>query len=326
MSQAPSPPSDTATIHVDTDLIQVPIVALHPPFIPALGLTRDNLTIRLDGGTPFHPSYLRTEGDESIGLAVVVDVDTRAPQLLSQGLQAALQGWPANLLHSSDRLSFYIYGCHLIQSLDNAPADLNEYRRPIVNAASLSDFQRATEGGKACQKPPLEDVLSLVTDRIAKEAEWKVLLLIMNGDRYADSDSLRKVQSIAAAESVSVFAVKYVDRNDFPSSVYSATEGINVLVSSLGGVSIHSSLDDLGEVSQNLIKLFRQRYILSFPRPGNGSVGAHRLEVSTNMKGIIIRSSAASAPVLDTSHCKEADGKWVCSQQRPEYGNQRPNK
>jgi hypothetical protein len=324
LGQAATPPSGTPTIHVTTDLIQLPVLALKPPFRSASGLTRSNFTIRLDGGSPFHPSYLRTERDEPMVLGMVVDADPSEPLQLSRGLQAAIQRWPADLLHGTDRLSFYVLGCRLVRSLDNAPADLNQRRDSIVHAASFSNFQTALEGGKACQRPPMEKVLEAVIYQIAKNAEWKVLLLIVNGERPTDMKSLRRVQAIAATQGVTLFAIKYLKQGSFPASVYSATEGLNVLVSSLGGISVHSSFDDLGDVTETIITIIRQRYILSFPRPGNGSAGAHRLEINTNAKGVIVRSSAASAPLLDTTHCTGADGTWLCPEQRPQYGTSKP--
>ena len=92
----------------------------------------------------------------------------------------------------------------------------------------------------------------------------------------------------------------------------------------LGGISVLSSFDDPGGVTETLLRIIRQRYILSFPRPGNGSAGAHWLEINTNAKGVIVRSFAASAPLLDNTRCTGLDGSWLCPAQRPQYGTEKP--
>jgi len=324
LGQATSPPSEIPTIRVTTDLIQVPVLALRPPFRTTSGLTRSNFSVRLDGGPPFQPSYVRQQGNEPIGLGIMVVADTGEPELLSRGLQVAFQDWPSDLLNGADRLSIYISACHLVRSLNSAPGDLTQWRDLIVKAASFSNFQTALEGGKACSRPSIEAVLEAGIYQIANTAQWNVLLLIVSGERSADLNLLRRVQAIAAMKGVTLFAIKYLQRGSFPVAVYSEKEGLNVFVSSLGGISVPSSFEDLGEVTETIIRDIRQRYILSFPRPGNGSAGAHRLEIKTNSRGVIVRSSAASAPILDSTPCTGITGSSLCSEQRPQYGTSKP--
>jgi hypothetical protein len=324
LGQAASPPPEIPTIHVTTDLIQVPVLALKLPFRTASGLARRNFIVRLDGGPPFQPSYVRQQGNEPIGLGIMVAADTSEPEQLSRGLQAAFQGWPADLLNGTDRISIYVSGCRLVRSLNNASADLTLSRDSIVNAASYSTFQATLEGGKDCSRLPMEAALEAAIYQIANTAKWKVLLVVMNGERPMDISSLRRVQAIAATQGVTLFAIKYLQQGSFPASVYSEKEGLNVLVSSLGGISVPSSFEDLGAVTETVIRDIRQRYIVSFPRPGNGSAGAHRLDIKTNAKGVIVRSSAASAPLLDSAACTGISGSSSCPEQRPQYGTSKP--
>ena len=322
--QTAPPPSGTLTLHVSTDLIQVPVLALKPPFRPASGLVRTDFVIRLDGGPPFHPNFARIEGAEPLSLGILVEADARESGPLSKGLQAALQSWTPDLLLGSDRLSLSIYGCRFIRSLHDMPADLTLRRDQLVQAISPTTFQAAMKEGESCSRPPVNQVLEAAIDQLANTTNWKVLLLIVNGEHKTDPDSLRRVQALAAAEGVTLFAVKYLRNASFSASVYSDTEGINVLVSSLGGITVHSSFDELGAVTETIIKDTRQRYILSFPGPRNGSAGAHRLEIKTTAKGVKVWASAASAPLLDSTHCTDSTGMWLCSEQRPKYGTDNP--
>jgi hypothetical protein len=324
LGQAASPPSETPTIHVTTDLIEVPVLSLKPPFQPVSGLNRSNFTIRLDGGPAFHPSYVRRQGNEPLSLSMLVDAEASEQWHLSTALQTAIGNVPSDLLHDTDRLSFFVSGCRLVRSLYNAPANLNHDRETIVHAAADSNFKMAFDGEKSCQRPAVDKVLETVISQFAADAKWKVLLIIESGERPMEARSLQEVQGIAAVRGVTIFAIKYLREGSFPSSIYSATEGLNLLVGSLGGVSIHSSFEDLGAVIETVLSIIRQRYILSFPRPGNGSSGAHRLEIRSNVKGVIVRSSAASAPLLDTTLCTGADRSWLCTEQRPKYGSSKP--
>jgi hypothetical protein len=324
LSQASSPPSGIPTIHVTTDLIQVPVLVLRPPFRIAAGLSRNNFSVSLDGGPSFQPSYVRPEGAEPIGLSVLVFAEPDEPEQLAGGLQAAIQAWPADLLHNTDKLSIYVSGCHLLRSLDHAPADLNRWRDAFVQAVSFSTFNAALAGGKNCKRPMVDEVLEAAISQIATGSKWKVLLIIVNGERPADINSLRRVQPIAAAQGVTLFAIKYLQRGSSSSSVFSPTEGLNVLVSSLGGISVYSTFKDMGDITESIIRDIRERYILSFPRPANGSAGAHRIEIKTNVKGLIVRSSAVSAPVLDGPPCMGNAISSLCDHQRPQYGIDKP--
>jgi hypothetical protein len=162
--QTASSPSGTPTIHVISDLIQVPVLALKPPFRPALTLNRSDFIIRLDGGPSFHPSDARIEGMEPLTLNILVEADARDSSLLSQGLQAAVQNWAPNLLNDSDRLSLSVYGCRLVQSLHDEPVDLIHRRNEILRATSLPTFQAAMEGGRSCPRLPADKLMNAAID------------------------------------------------------------------------------------------------------------------------------------------------------------------
>jgi hypothetical protein len=319
-------PSGRTTLHVISDLIEFPVLALKPPFRPAPRLDRGNFVIRLDAGPPFHPSYSRTEGAEPLDLSVLVEADTRNSSLLSAGLQAAIQGWPPALFNATDRLSVDVYGCRLVRSLHDGPVNLTVRRDDIARALALPTFRAATGEGRSCSRPTVDKMLETAIDQMAGTTGWRVILLIVNGEHDADPKSLERVQTLAAAKGVTLFAIKYLHNGRFPAAMYSDTEGINLLVSSLGGIMLPSSFDDLGSVIETIINDTRQRYILSFPRPGNGSAGAHRLEITATTKGVRVLSSAAAAPLFDRTRCVSQPDSWFCSEQRPQYGTDNPER
>lgn len=313
-------PSGTATIHVLSDLIQVPVLALMAPFRSAPGLEAQDFVVRLDGGPPFHPRHVRAEGAEPLTLSLVIDTDTREARFLSQGLLAATQNWTPALFSESDRLSIFLYGCRLTEPFQNQSVDLNRQRDAITRALSLSSLQNPGAGERSCPRLAFDQVLEPVINRFASTTGWKVIILLQDAEHKADKNSLGRVQALAAAQGVTLFAIKYLEQDIFPASVYSENEGLNLLVSSLGGTSLHSSFQDLGEVMDATIGRIRKRYILSFPRSGNGTPGRHLLEVTTKARGVHIISSAVAAPPFDVVSCKTSPDLWFCSEQRPQYG------
>jgi hypothetical protein len=321
--QIAEPPPETTTIHVLADQIEVPVLAFKPPFRPEPGLTKSQFVIRLDGGMPFHPSHVRMEGAEPLNLTVLVEADTKDAHLLSQSLQSGMETWSPTLFNDSDRVSFYIHGCRLIRSLKEEPTASKDQRDKLPRAAALPFFQSAMEGGRSCPRPPLDKLLETVMYQSADAGSWNVILWIVNADHKADWKQFERVRAFAAAQRVTVFAIKYLETDHFLASVYSGSEAVNRLVAAVGGTTLHAAFGELGEVTQTMIADVRQRYIVSFPRPGNGSTGAHWLQITSTAKNVSVLSSAASAPLVE-ARCGSGKDKWHCSQQRPQFGNQKP--
>src|ERR1700733_1296118 len=66
----------TYTLHVYTDLLQVPTIVLTPLHSNYRALTKESFTLSLDGGPRFHPTNVRLEGDDPITIAVLLDLTT----------------------------------------------------------------------------------------------------------------------------------------------------------------------------------------------------------------------------------------------------------
>ena len=315
--------STSPAFRISTDLIQVPVLALRPPFRVATGLDLNTFIVRLDDGPSFHPRYLRVEGSEPIDLSIVAETDSNHAEDLSSALQSAFRRWPTDLLLDTDRLSFYVSGCRIMRFLEQIPAVFGSGRDVFVQAASFSTFQKVIDATGTCRPTSEEALLRAVMQQSVEASRWKVILLILNGERTLDSAKIASLQSTAAVRGIALFAVKYVRQGSFPKAAYNDKEGLTLLVSSLGGISVVSSFADLGGVIETLIRDIRQRYILSFQRPGNGQPGPHRMEITAAVRGIQVRASAASAMPIDESAYKDGSP-GPGSQQRPMYGTSRP--
>ncbi len=259
-AQAQAVLPDTSTIRVSTDLVQLPVLAFRVPFRPAPGL-RVGFTIRLDGGPPFHPSYVRVEGTEPIGVSVVVDLpEPDEAEPVSHAMQAAFQAWPAELLHEEDGVSFYAAGCRLMRS--SATRTTGAARALLLRAASSSIFQDALKGGPACPRPRLDLVLQTTMAQSSTTYPWRVVLLLTRGEQTFDPAQLQTLRDVAALHGITLFAIRY-SRESSPDT---SNGNLDALVSSLGGVSLASSYADLGRIMETILGAVRQRYILSLGR------------------------------------------------------------
>lgn len=221
-------------------------------------------------------------------------------------------------------MSVYIYGCRLVRSLYDREINLAHEPDALAKAAELPMFLSAMEGGRSCPRPPLDKLLETVMDQTADASSWNAVLWMVNAEHEADLRQFDRVRAFAAARRVTVFAIKYLqDASHVPASLHSGSDTVNRLVSAIGGTTLHAEFGELGSVSATVIADIRQRYIVSFPRPGNGRAGAHWIEISSTAKGVKILSAAASAPLVE-ARCGSGRDSWLCSQRRPQYGNQRP--
>ena len=318
------PAPETTTIHVLRDLIEIPALAFRPPLHPAATLSRSDFMIHLDGGPGFVPEHARIQGSEPLTLAMVVEGEAKNAGVVSQALRSAIGHWAPDILSESDRLSMYISGCRLVRSLHEQPANLALRRQQFSDALSLSNFEAAMQAEKKCRPLPTNKVLDVAINQMTNTTQWKIVLLIANGEHGSDYQSMQRVQEYAAAQGVTLFAVKYLRDGHFTPLANVANDGVNHLAASLGGVTVESSFAGLGQATAATIGLLRQRYILSFPPPASRSAGAHWLQVTSRVKGIQVLSSAASAPLIDNTHCGSGNDTWLCTQRRPRYGADNP--
>ncbi len=308
---------DPPTLHLRTDLIEVPVLALRPPFRFVDGLLRSNFIISLDGGQSFHPSFVHTQGSESADFAILVDAKTHDLGILSSSLQSASSRWLEDLISPNDQLSLYITGCHLIHALDESSLVLRNAPDAIIHATSVITLQSAVKGGDSCRPPAMEEVLTAVMAKMKETTKWKVLLLVVNATRQLDTNIMQHIEIVAAAYRVSLFVVRYVDDSFVSKNAYSDNEGFNVLSASLGGISLVASKSDLATVTDLIFKDVRKRYIISFPRPVNGTAGTHSLQVTSTVRGVKVVSSAASAPPLSQETCDSDQTSSSCMSTRP---------
>ena len=111
----------TYTLHVYTDLLQIPTIVLTRLHSNYRGLTKESFTMSLDGGPRFHPANVRLEGDDPITLAILFDLTTDESSMFAS-FASAMSTLPAGVLSARDYISVYAYDCKLMRTTEDMPA------------------------------------------------------------------------------------------------------------------------------------------------------------------------------------------------------------
>ena len=236
-----------ATIHVSTDVIEVPVLAFKPPFRRVSGLLSEDFLIRLDGGSSFHPRYVHVEGLEPLSLGVLVDAEVRDTKILSVSLQNGMRHLSPDFVSDIDRWSVYLSGCRLVRTMNYGQIHSSTNRDPWMEAFSTSSFQAASQGDSTCHPPAVDQAIGAGIAQLALTFGWRVLLVLVNENQKIAIHALDDLRAKAAAGGVTLFVIRYPDRASFPKATDAETDGFHLLSSSLGGISVFSSFEDLGK-------------------------------------------------------------------------------
>src|ERR1700744_4975861 len=124
-------PDSTYTLHVYTDLLQIPTIVLTPLHSNYRALTKESFTLSLDGGPRFHPANVRLEGDDPITLAILFDLTTDDNSMFSS-FASAMSTLPPGVFSAGDSISVYAYDCKLMRTTEDKPATQEELRASMV--------------------------------------------------------------------------------------------------------------------------------------------------------------------------------------------------
>jgi hypothetical protein len=115
-----------------------------------------------------------------------------------------------------------------------------------------------------------------------------------------------EVREYAQAAGVAIFGVSYTP--DYLTDTRRATQRgrsedpFHAVCELTGGEVLFSSPRLLAETLANFTTTLRERYIVEFPRPSNGTAGHHGMEVRiAKGGGYVIRSAGISVPVPDAA-------------------------
>jgi hypothetical protein len=330
--QTPQKNEPIHTLHVYTNLVQVPTVVLGPNRDRIKRTIPENrFSVSIDSGPWFPATHVRQEGDDAISLSILLDVSGHGADLMPK-MADAIAGLSPTMLHAKDHVSIYALDCSLIRSTNDVPAD-SESLRTGVNAVLQSwMLRKQNKTEKSCkQSIHLWDSLAYVINELYRLPGRRVVLVVSDGE---DQESLHKwneVREFAQATGSAVFGMSYVPAyaTDLRSRfIVRTTESPFLSVCELsGGMIFTTSTTSLQKMLEQFVRTVRERYIVEFPRPSNSTPGAHGMEVKiAGGGGDFIRSAGVSMPIPDPKVAADPTTVSAGPSRAPEQGTRREMK
>jgi hypothetical protein len=305
---APAPQEPpTHTLHVYANLIQIPTLVLGP-YGERLRkpIPEKNFSISIDNGPWFPATHVRPEGDDPISLSILLDLDGNSTLLMPKMNEAIAELAPLSL-HPKDHVSIYALECSLIRSLDDAPAESASLKIAVDHALASWQFRQQNNHEPRCQQSiHLWDALSILVDRLRELPGRRVILVVSDGEDRGSRRSWNEVRLYAQSHGAAIFGMTYIAQHSVGySALYAQRDRENPFFSLCeltGGMVLLTSDFSLGDTMKRFTGILRERYIVEFPRPANGTPGQHGLEVRVGKdSGDIVRASGISVPVADAA-------------------------
>lgn len=269
LPSAPSPA--TTTLHVYTNLKQVPVLVLTSNYERMKPVDTSKFRLRLDSGPPFRPTHVRQEGDDPISLAILIDASKPDSELLPQ-LSQAISALAPEYLQPQDHVSIYAIDCSLIRTAYNAPANAATLKQAVDSALSPWQFHRETKQHTLPCKPSLSlwDSMDNVIDDLTHQSGRRVLLAITDGEDEGSKTPWRQVMRRAQVESITVFGLLpmremggfFKGTSPF---ILSTEDKFNQICDLSGGVELPARYAAVSQRLKEFTKILRERYILEFP-------------------------------------------------------------
>lgn len=314
-------PNGTYTLHVYTDLLQVPTIVLTQLHSNYRALTKESFTLSLDGGPRFHPTNVRLEGDDPITIAVLFDFTTDENSMFAS-FASAMATLPPGVLSARDYISVYAYDCRLMRTTEDKPATPQELQASMVKVMTEGRGSARNGAKQSCRSNKrLYDAVALVSRDVGELPGRRVVLVISDGaDRHSVSDWL-SVARFAGNKSVAIFGIRPVTAPTGTIKGYSGSDfndgwltveesdSFGSLCGTSGGLVLDggSSKKMMAGQIERMVTMLRNRYILEFPRPANGSAGFFVFDVKVKDPMAIIRSAGIAFPPREGDP-KQPDG------------------
>jgi hypothetical protein len=306
--EPPAPEEPIHTLHVYTNLIQIPTLVLGP--------NRERLTkpiaesrfsVSIDSGPKFRATHVRLEGDDAISLSILLDVSGDASNLLPK-IDDAIADLAPLSLHPKDHISIYVLDCSLLRSLNDVPAGSTELKVGVDNALESWTIRHQKRHGPNCQQSiHLWDALAHVTSELYKLPGRRVILAVSQGDDAGSRHSWNEVRIYAQATGVAVFGLSYLPEYasdlNHRSLRWSSEDPFRSLCELSGGIIfLTNTRSPLTQMLKQFVTTVRGRYIVEFPRPANSTAGEHSMEITIEKgQGDFIRSAGISVPIPDAA-------------------------
>ena len=309
---AKATPDSTYTLHVYTDLLQVPTLVLTRLHGNYVGLTTENFTLSLGQGPAFHPASVRREGNDSITLAILFDL-TANPESIFTSFAKAMSKLPAGVLSARDYISVYAYDCELVRSTQDQPATPEQLRESMDKVLTEGREKARNGAPQSCwSEKRLYDVVATVAKDIGDLPGRRVILVLSDGaDRHSVNNNWSTVERFAGSKSITVFGIRpvakhtsigvydpYSDPGAHGWWTMTSADPFGMLCGSSGGLvlDVGKGTNPMKGEIERLMTMLRNRYILEFPRPANGAPGLYSIKVTISDPMAIIRPAGVAFP------------------------------
>ena len=190
MAAQTSENASSLTLHVYTNLVQIPTLVLGQNHKPIARIDERRFFVSLDGGRKLRATHARLEGDDPISPTILMDLSQSNPGIMSSAEQAIASLAPLSL-HAKDEVSIYALDCHLIHPTDQGATDAATLKRHVdlVLQQWQSRDQRDTK--RRCQHPLyLWDSLASIVQTLSERPGRRVIIVgvkgtVMGGDEHA---------------------------------------------------------------------------------------------------------------------------------------------
>ena len=303
------------TLHVYTDLLQIPTIALTHLHGNYNALTAQRFTIRLDNGPGFHPVHIRPEGDDPISLAILLDMTDGRTKVI-QTFADAVSSLPAGDLSARDSIAVYTYGCELKRTTEYLPATPDPMKESMTLAFADSGERNGENSTDLCGSyKRLWDVIARVAEDVGEMPGRRVVLVVSDGSDRNSVNTWRDVERFAGSKSITVFGMREPSeitghfrrsRSD-TGFIMQVEDPFGMLCGSSGGLVFDDgpSTELTRKQFERFVAILRNRYILEFPRPSNGAAGLYDLTVKVGHADAIVRPSGIAFPPRASEQAKE---------------------
>lgn len=289
---------EAPTLHVYTDLIQVPVLVLGQNRKPTSPIEEGRFFVSLDRGPRFRVTHARLEGDDPISLAILLDLDQPDPRLIGK-IDNAIAGLAPEYLRPKDHVWVYAADCGLIRSTDDGATDSATLKQQ-VDVALKAWKDRAWTRAKDCKTPShLADSLIAVTRALAMQPGRRVLLVETDGVDRGSKYPMNGAGELAQQSGVAIFGLIRPEDRWITTGV-----ALTLLCEQTGGMVMVATEKSLVEQLEQFTGLVRGRYILEFPRPVNTKPGYYGMQITIRNSNAFIRPSGIGVPVYDPAILK----------------------
>jgi hypothetical protein len=292
----------TPTLHVYTNLLQIPTLVIDSGAQPVTAIAEKRFFVSVDGGPKFQVTHVRTEGDDPISLAIVLDVSQPFPALMAK-IDDAVGGLAPLSLHAKDRVSVYSMDCNLGRSAENVPADPARLHRAVDLALEPWRTHGRDRWRSDCKTPAnLWDSLMVVTRALGEQPGRRVMLVVTDGVDRGSKASWNSLRMLAQEHGVAIFGmVQIADTNIGYTRTRNPEDMFKSVCELSGGIVLTASEKSLSEDLKEFTGIVRARYIVEFPHPVDTKGGYHDMNITIDKSDAHVLPSGIGIPVDDAA-------------------------